>query len=116
MTEVFGSLDTLARVCYTASVEKGFWADLPRDDASLGPYLGNKIALMHSELSEALEGLRKPGPDQHLPHLSQEAVEMADALIRIFDYCGARGIHIGAAVKEKMDYNATRPHKHGKAF
>jgi hypothetical protein len=115
MNEVFGSLDTLARLCYAASAEKGFWEDAPHGDA-LGPYLGNKIALMHSELSEALEGLRKPGPDQHLPHLSQEEVEMADALIRIFDYCGARGIHIGAAVKEKIEYNATRPRKHGKAF
>lgn len=108
-------LARLAKSCYRSSAAKGFWDDAPSGDA-LAAYLGNKVALMHSELSELLEGLRKPGPDQHLPHRTQEEVELADLLIRAFDYAGARGIDIGAVVAEKFLYNQSRPHKHGKAF
>ena len=67
-----------------------------------------RIALMHSELSEALEGLRKDKQDDHLPHLKSVAVEMADTLIRIFDHCGKNGIPLEQAIMEKLEYNASR--------
>lgn len=87
-----------------------FWCDLktgePVEDTP--ELLASKIALMHSELSEALEGLRKGKPDDHLPHRQAEEVELADAVIRIFDYCARRGFDIGAAMAEKLEYNKGR--------
>lgn len=75
---------------------------------------GQAIALMHSELSEALEAMRKPGcKDEHLPDLDPVGLELADVLIRVFDFCGARGIDLATCLKEKMDYNDRRPMKHG---
>lgn len=66
------------------------------------------IALMHSELSEMLEGVRKNLMDDHLPHLTSEAVELADLMIRAFDYAGGHGIDLDEAYREKMAYNRTR--------
>jgi NTP pyrophosphatase (non-canonical NTP hydrolase) len=52
--------------------------------------------------------------DNHVPSLTGEAAELADVLIRIFHYCGRRGINLGEAVRLKHEYNITRPYKHGK--
>ena len=41
------------------------------------------------------------------------AVEMADCLIRILDWCGHEGIDIEAIVALKNEYNKTRPYRHG---
>jgi len=70
--------------------------------------LGEKIALMHSELSEMLEGARKGVSDSHLRHRSAEEVEAADTLIRLLDYCGYRKLDIAGAVIEKLAYNRKR--------
>jgi NTP pyrophosphatase (non-canonical NTP hydrolase) len=75
-----------------------------------------KIALMHSELSECLEGVRKPGPDKHCPEFTQETVELADAVIRILDYVYHYGLRLEEALVAKATYNESRPYKHGKAF
>lgn len=81
---------------------------------NLTPPEGTLIALMHSELSEALEALRHPDRlDDHLPHLDPVGVELADVVIRIFDYCGRHGIDLEKCVLEKMAYNEGRSHKHG---
>lgn len=71
--------------------------------------LGEKIALMHSELSECLEAIRK-GDEEN------EEEELADCIIRILDYAGHRNMNLGAALCEKMRKNLLRPRKHGKAF
>ena len=70
--------------------------------------VGTKLALIHSEVSEAMEGHRKGKMDEHLPHLPSINVELADAYIRICDLAGAMNIDLGQAVAEKMAYNATR--------
>lgn len=85
------------------------WWHHPRTGKRLKRNKGEMIALMHSELSEALEAVRKDLMDDKLPHRKGEEVEMADAVIRIMDYCAAHGLDLGGAMVEKLAYNAQRP-------
>ncbi len=74
---------------------------------------GELLCLIHSEISEALEGERKDLMDDHLPHRRMAEVELADALIRICDYAGGFGYDLQGAVEEKLAYNKTRKdHSH----
>lgn len=76
---------------------------------------GECIALMHSELSEALEALRKNPlqKDEHCPAFTNLEVELADCVIRIMDYAGMRNLDVAGAILAKAEYNRTRPVKHG---
>ena len=69
---------------------------------------GELLCLVHSEISEAMEGDRKNLMDDKLPHRKMLEVELADALIRIFDIAGAKGLDLGGAIAEKRAYNAVR--------
>jgi NTP pyrophosphatase (non-canonical NTP hydrolase) len=69
---------------------------------------GEMLCLIHSEISECLEGVRKGLSDDHLPHRSMEEVELADALIRILDYAAGHGLDLQGAYEDKMAYNAQR--------
>lgn len=69
---------------------------------------GELLCLIHSEISEAMEGERKNLMDDKLPHRKMAEVELADALIRILDYAAGFGYDIGGAVCEKLRYNSTR--------
>lgn len=72
--------------------------------------------LIISEVSEACEGDRKDLMDDKIPAFTMVEAEMADAVIRIADYCAARKLRIGPAIIAKMAYNAGREPMHGKQF
>jgi NTP pyrophosphatase (non-canonical NTP hydrolase) len=92
-------------ICYHDSHRAGWWegVDPKSPDAQ-----AVKIALIHSEISEALEGIRKGKQDDHLPDRLAIEVELADALIRIFDLAGSMGLDLEGAVIEKAEYNRHR--------
>lgn len=69
---------------------------------------GIKIALIHSEVSEALEAHRKNKMDDHLPHRWGVEVELADALIRIFSLAEWMKLDLSGAMMEKLEYNRRR--------
>jgi len=103
------NLKQLQKICHKIAVEKGFWGS----GFLLGEDRNNAemIALMHSELSEALEELRKENCD-----MKNVGEELADCIIRILDFCEGRGIDLQKLLEKKIKKNKKRPYKHGKKF
>ena len=104
-------LDALAAVLHETAVEKGFW-----DGDYNHEKVGNKLALVHSEVTEVLEAIRKS-------HGSEKVVEeMADVIIRLLDvYAAMRNeeaiIHsLDEILQKKMDINKERQRLHGNLF
>lgn len=105
------AIDSQALTAQAISASKGFWKDGKTRNRP------EMIALMHSELSEALEGIRKPEMvSEKLPGFSVEEEELADLVIRVFDYSGGFNLRLGEAIVRKMHYNSGRPLMHGKLF
>lgn len=104
------NLNDLSEAVHAANIR--WWQD-PKTGLPIQRNKGELIALIHSELSEALEGERKNLNDDKLPHRKMAEVELVDALIRIFDYAGGFGYDLQGAFDEKMAYNAKRiDHSH----
>ena len=84
-----------------------WWIDL-RTSVPLDRNKGELLMLIVSELAEAMEGERKGLMDDKLPHRRMAEVELADALIRIFDYAEAFGYDLEGAYQDKRAFNAQR--------
>lgn len=113
--EVWASAIILTDACHDAADNAGWWTDPTTGadvrgwpDYMLSMWIGTKLALIHTEVSEALEGLRKDQMDDKLPHRMMFEVELADAVIRIFDLAGGLNLDMAGAIVDKMEYNAGR--------
>ncbi|WP_246610003.1 hypothetical protein [Comamonas fluminis] len=97
--------------CHGAAKRAGWWQHpATGEPVQNNPYcFSNKLMLIVSEVSEAMEGDRKNLMDDKLPHRPMREVELADAVIRIFDLAGAYDMDLGGAIQEKLAFNAQRP-------
>lgn len=124
------TINDWVKKCHKIAREHGWWDE----DESIG----QKISLMHAELSEALEEARagRPGVWRECVKSGLTCcslngacavsdkkakpegvyVELVDCVIRIFDYLGHEGADVEAIMAEKCAYNETRPYRHGKKF
>lgn len=98
--------DSIQHHSFMDAYQAHWWDDIEDDDLPL--IVPVKLCLIHSEISEAMEGHRKGVMDDKLPHRSALEVELADAIIRIGDLAGRLGLDVGGAIDEKMEYNRIR--------
>lgn len=117
--EFIASFSALATLAHANSRAKGFWEVIeslkghPRWPEIEAFWKISRIGLMHSEASEAVEGIRKSKMDDHLTTRTMEVAELADIIIRIMDYAGAYNLPLAEVIIEKMTYNKGRPYMHG---
>ena len=100
--------DAVASMAWKIAEDHGFHDERP---------FAASAALMHSEISEAVEADRHGNPDsEKIPGFKHIEEELADLVIRVMDESVHGGHDVGGAVLAKMEYNKGRPYKHGKAY
>ena len=104
------SIAEMAFQSYEMAKEKGWW-DEDRD-------VPHCLALIHSEVSEALEAYRERGAKEIFHRLSDNkpegfVYELADILIRVGDLAEHLGLNLDVAVQKKMEFNKKRAYRHG---
>ena len=99
----------IAKQVYKNAVNHGFWKGEIND--------GERMALIHAEISEALEALREGNPSSNeIIEFTNLEEELADAIIRIMDYAFGKDLDIAGAILAKVEYNKSREYMHGKSF
>jgi NTP pyrophosphatase (non-canonical NTP hydrolase) len=105
--EHVNAINELSQEIHQANIDAGWWTSLDTGE-KLERNVGELLCLVHSEVSEAMEGYRKGLMDDKLPHRKMFEVELADTLIRIFDLAGAHNLDLGGAIAEKREFNKVR--------
>lgn len=108
------ALTALTKLLHKAQVDKGFWETGQEN-------IDQKLMLIVGEVAEAHEELRSNDDVLYVYYRDDGkpegfTFELADVFIRLADLAAALGIDLGAAVKEKQDFNVTRPRKHGRLY
>jgi len=99
----------ISKKIYKNAVNHGFWKEERND--------GEAMALIHSEISEALEAMRNGNPSSNkIMEFSGVEEELADAIIRIMDYAFGKDLDVAGAITAKLEYNKSREFLHGKSF
>lgn len=98
------------RLCHGLAAKSGWWSDLKTGEPLTREQInvGEKLMLIVSEVAEGMEGDRKDLMDDKLPHRKMLEVELADALIRIFDLAGFLNLDLAGATIEKLAFNQQR--------
>lgn len=117
------AISSLADEIYETAQAKGFWDIEGYSDEAMIPL---KLALIHSEVTEALDVHRKEYDDDEGDPLTgltpmQEddfLEELADVVIRVLDVVGSldAGVSFGEIILSKMEKNQGRPYRHGKRY
>ncbi|WYN05006.1 pyrophosphatase [Pseudomonas phage UNO-G1W1] len=111
VANIHSCIALLQDAIYKGNVTAGWWKNIvtgePHAKGDITLIL-SKLALVHSEVSEATEGVRKALMDDKLPHRPMPEVELADAIIRAFDLAGHEGWDLAGAIIEKLYYNDKR--------
>lgn len=100
--------DGLAAGMRLASKTAAKWYRDPMTGKTIERNFGEVVALMHSELSEALEAHRKGLKDDKLTHRPGVECEFADTILRILDTAKHNGYDVPGACIEKNRFNAKR--------
>jgi NTP pyrophosphatase (non-canonical NTP hydrolase) len=103
-----GHLNDLGKAAFDNAVAHGFYETQPP--------IPERLCLIHSEVSEALEDYRDGKMAMHYNGAKPCGFpsELADIIIRVVDLAHYQGIDLDEAVRVKMTYNVTRPYKHGR--
>lgn len=103
------NINALCAEVHADNIAAGWWTDMHTGESIIATRnVPEMLCLIHSEISEAMEGHRKDLMDDKLPHRKMMEVELADAVIRICDLAGSRGYDLGGAIQEKRSFNKTR--------
>lgn len=108
-------MEKLIKQIHEQNVQAGWWTDIEtgkdltcKNGEKPKRNIPEMLCLIHSEISEAMEGHRKNLMDDKLPHRSMLEVELADAVIRICDMAGGLGLDLDGAIQEKLEFNKHR--------